>query len=290
MLFEQFTTDSYPAPQRPRAWQKILQRHHLQPDVRTDSVRLFGSLTTGRTPRGVEMTRIASSPQKLERLGDASDSVWLALHLAGEVTLFDGDRTIEVVPGDVVYGPARAAPDLMFRSNFRQFMVHMPERSLKPRLPAAHSLKVGCLSGRSGMGRMFAGTLSALSESFDALGADELAPIELTLSEFIASSLVSNDAHETVGMNVSQAATMRRVFQYIENELSDPDLTLAAIARHERVSERFVQKLFAATGQTFSGYLRQRRLERCRADLANRLYGHLSITDNRDCMTTHAAD
>ena len=279
MLFEQFSTESYPAPQRPRAWQNILQRLHLQPDVRTDSVRLFGSLTTGRTPRGVELTRIASSPQKLERLGDASDSVWLALHLAGEATLFDGDRAMKVAPGDIVYGPARAAPGLMFRSNFRQFMVHMPAQSLKPRMPAARLLKVGCLSGRSGMGRMFAGTLSALSESFDALGADELAPIELALSEFIASSLVSNDTHEAVSMNVSQAATMRRVFQYIENELGEPELTLAAIARHERVSERFVQKLFAATGQTFSGYLRQRRLERCRADLANRLYGHLSITD-----------
>lgn len=279
MHLEQFTTESYPVQQRPGAWQNILQRHHLQPDVCTDSVRMFGSLTTGCTPRGVELTRIASSPQKLERLGDASDSVWLALHLAGEATLFDGDRTIEVVPGDIVYGPARAAPGLIFHSNFRQFMVHMPERSLKARRPAVLSLKVGCLSGRSGMGRMFAGTLTALSESFDALGADELAPIELALSEFIASSLVSNDAHGTVSMNVSQAATMRRVRQHIENELSEPDLTLAAIARLERVSERLVQKLFAATGQTFSGYLRQRRLERCRADLANRLYGHLSITD-----------
>jgi hypothetical protein len=59
---------------------------------------------------------------------------------------------------------------------------------------------------------MFAGMLSALSDSFDTLGDDELAPIEVALSEFIASSLVSHEVHETLSMNVSQAATLRRVF------------------------------------------------------------------------------
>lgn len=279
MHVEQFTTEAFPTQQRPGAWQTILQRHHLQTAECTDPVQLFGSITTGFTARGVGLTRIISSPQKLERLGAACGSVWLALHLAGEATLFDGDRVIDVVPGDIVYGPATAEPGLVFRSNFRQFMVHMPEQSLRARNPAAPALQVGCLSGRSGMGRMFAGTLTALSESFDVLGSNELAPIELALSEFIASSLVTSDPPGRKRMSLSQAATLHRVRQHIENELTDPELTLARIALRERISTRLVQKLFAANGQTFSGHLRQSRLERCRADLANRLYGHLSITD-----------
>lgn len=279
MQFEHFTTESYPAPQRPSVWRETLKQHHFRPEVAADPTHLYGTLVAGRTPRGVEMTRIASSPQTLARLGEDSDSVWLALHIAGDATLFDGDRTVEVLPGDIVYGPASAAPGLMFRSNFRQFMVQMPRYSLKARLPTAQMLTVGRLSGRSGMGRMFAGTLIALSESFDTLGEDEIVPIELALSEFMALSLVESDRRGPAGMNASQAATMRRVRQQVESGLSDPELTLASLARHERVSERLLQKLFEASGQTFSAYLRQRRLERCRADLGNRLYGHLSISD-----------
>ena len=279
MRFEHFTTDSYPAEQRPGAWRDMLQQHHLRPEGRVDPAQLYGTLVSGRTPRGVELARIASSPQTLGRVGDDSDSVWLALHLAGDAILHDGERNIEVAPGDIVYGPAAAAPDLTFRSNFRQFMVHMPGRSLKARLPSAAGLAVGRLSGRSGMGRMFAGTLSALSDSFDTLEADEIAPIELTLSEFIASSLVTTETVAPGGMNASQAATMRRVRRHIESGLGEPELSLAEIAQREHVSQRLLQKLFEANGQTFSSYLRQRRLERCRTDLANRLYDHLSISD-----------
>jgi acetamidase/formamidase/AraC-like DNA-binding protein len=279
MNFERFTTESYPAQQRPDAWRETLQSHRLQPDAGIHSSALYGTLVAGRTPRGMELARIASSPQTLERLGEGSDAVWLALHLAGNATLLDGDRATEVQPGDIVYGPTTAAPSLVFRSNFRQFMITVPGPALKARLPGAFTIGVGCLGGRSGMGRMFAGTLGALSEAFDTLGADEIAPIETTLSEFIVSSLTHTEPGASVRMNASHAATMRRMRQYIESGLSDADLTLASLARRERVSERLVQKLFESSGQTFSAYVRQRRLERCRSDLGNRLYGHLSISD-----------
>jgi acetamidase/formamidase/AraC-like DNA-binding protein len=277
--FEHFTTESYPAQQRPIAWQERLRQHRLRPEAGVDASRMHGTLIAGRTPRGVELARIASSPQTLERLGDDSDAVWLALHMAGDATLFDGERATEVLPGDIVYGPASAAPQLMFRSNFRQFMVLMPGRALKARLPETLTIGVGSLPGRSGMGRMFAGTLNALSEAFDTLADDELAPIEVTLSEFIASTFSSAAPGGPTRMNASQAAMMRRVRQFIEGGLSEPELTLAALARRERVSERLLQKLFESSGQTFSAHVRQRRLERCRADLSNRLYGHLSISD-----------
>ena len=279
MQLEHFTTDAYPAAQRHRAWRETLHAHHLRPEAGRENAGLYGTLTAGRTPRNVRLTRIASSPQKLLRLADDTDTVWLALHLAGDATLLDGTRRIDVAPGDILYGSAEAATGMEFRSDFRQFIVQMPGGALKARMPAAQQLQVGSLSGRSGLGRLFAGTLGALSESFDSLAADEIAPIEFTLSEFIASSLMKNGTSEVSGLNASQAAMMRRLRQYIETALSDTDMTLATLAKRERVSERMLQKLFEVSGQTFATYLRQRRLERCRADLGNRLYGHLSISD-----------
>jgi len=42
---------------------------------------------------------------------------------------------------------------------------------------------------------------------------------------------------------------------------------------------RYLQKLFSMSGNTFSGYVRSRRLARCRADLISPLYADLSITE-----------
>ncbi len=275
----QFSTDSYPVHQRPHAWRDVLQVHCLRPEMAREAAPLFGTLTAGRTGRGVGMAHIHSSPQTIQRLGTEADGVWLALHLGGDASLHDGRQRIELAPGDIVFGPARAQAGLDFRSRFRQFMVSMPLSSLKARLPGSPASTLGHLSGRAGLGRMFAGTLTALADAFDTLDDDDIAPVESALSEFIATSLAARQGPASPAISSTQAATVSRLCLYIDANLSDAALSLAAVAAHGRVSERLVQKLFEGLGQTFTTYVRQRRLERCRADLANRQYGHLSISD-----------
>ncbi|MBC7730567.1 MAG: acetamidase/formamidase family protein [Bacteriovorax sp.] len=284
MRLEQFTTDSYPVHQRPHAWRDALHLHQLRPEMahaqaQAQAAPLYGTLTAGRTARGVGMARITSSPQTIRRLGDAADAIWLALHLGGDATLQSGQETIELIPGDIVFGPAEAQAGLDFRSNFRQFMVSVPRAILKARPPGSPVFALGHLSGRTGLGRMFSGTLTALADAFDTLEDNDLAPVESSLSEFIATTLAAQRDPASPAVSSTQAATMRRLCQFVDLNLSDSALSLTAVAAHGCVSERLVQKLFEGLGQTFTAYLRQRRLERARADLANRQYGHLSISD-----------
>ena len=279
MRFEQFTTESFPAHRRQLAWQEALEPHQLRPLGAMDQAPLYGQLTSGVSARGVGLARITSSPQTLERLGDAPDQIWLALHLDGDAVLRDDRQSIALSPGDIILGPSGAAAGLEYHSNCRQFMVAMPGHTLKRRLAGAPRLNLSHLSGKTGLGRMFAGSLAAVADAFDTLDDDELAPMELSLSEFIASAWPSQRDDTTVAFSKTQAATMQRLQRHIEELLSDPGLSLAVVAARERVSERLVQKLFEGSGETFTGHLRRRRLERSRADLANRQYGHLSISD-----------
>ncbi|MGC4075999.1 MAG: acetamidase/formamidase family protein [Rubrivivax sp.] len=282
MRVDQFSTDAFPVHQRHHAWRDALQSHRLRSELAPQAPLLYGSLTAGRTTRGVGLARIASSPQRLTRLGEAgsgADAVWLALHLGGEAVLHDGPQCIELAPGDIVLGPARGHAGLDFRSDFRQFIVSMPSASLKARLPGAPALALAHLPGRAGLGRLFAGTLSALADAFDTLDDGDIAPVESALSEFIATRQAQQRDPSLPTASRTREAAMQRLCRHVDEQLSDPALSLAAVAAHERVSERQVQKLFEGLGLSFTAYLRQRRLERCRADLANRQYGHLSISD-----------
>ena len=74
-------------------------------------------------------------------------------------------------------------------------------------------------------------------------------------------------------------AHLQRLCQTIETLLPDPDLSLRRVADEEGVSPRYVQKLFASADETFSHYLRSRRLERCRTDLASPQHARLSISE-----------
>ncbi|GAB3582744.1 helix-turn-helix domain-containing protein [Amycolatopsis endophytica] len=60
-----------------------------------------------------------------------------------------------------------------------------------------------------------------------------------------------------------------RAQSYIDAHLSDPDLCPDAVAAAVHISTRYLQKLFAEQGSGVAGWIRARRLEQCRRDLAS---------------------
>jgi AraC-like DNA-binding protein len=108
---------------------------------------------------------------------------------------------------------------------------------------------------------------------------DQLHPIEMALSEW----LLSNEGDRAVlplqPASADGDGLLTRIRQRIENQLGDRALTPDAIAMQVGVSTRSLQKLFGDEGETFTQYLRLRRLEHCRCDLGNPLLLHLSISD-----------
>lgn len=278
MRLHQFTTESYPVQQRLHVWKEALDPLRLRPELAAGGPPLYATLAGGLTSRGVGLARIASSPQTLAHVRTEAERFWLALHQSGDACWTSDDGEVHrLQPGDIVYGSARAEASVVYQTDFRQFRVSLPGEALKSRLPQGSGVAPGLLSGQSGMGRLLGGTLGGLADGLDTLSDEEIAPVELSLAELVASSLAAR--REDGAHSNTQAATLRRVCQFIEGALSDPELSLAAVAAHEKISERLVQKVFEGIGLSFTTYLRQRRLERCRADLANRQYGHLSISD-----------
>jgi AraC-like DNA-binding protein len=70
-----------------------------------------------------------------------------------------------------------------------------------------------------------------------------------------------------VPADTEQRALLVRIHAFIEQHLGDPGLSPAAIAAANGVSVRYLYKLFEAEGTTVAGWVRRRRLERCRRDL-----------------------
>jgi acetamidase/formamidase/AraC-like DNA-binding protein len=124
------------------------------------------------------------------------------------------------------------------------------------------------------------GLLAAFAETIGKLEADELWAIEASTVELLASVLVSAALTEPLtGGSTTATANLYRISQVIEAQLANPDLAPAHIADACGISTRYLQKLFKSAGTSFRQIVRKRRLERCRADLTNPMYAHLSISD-----------
>ena len=280
MHTELFTTDPYPVQERPEKWREALQPHHLRARLEPACEPMHATLRAARSPLGIAMAAISSSAQRLERHAAPPQELWLCLHLSGPARLLEAGQEQLLEPGDMVYGTSRAELELSFDGDFRQFMLRMPVETLKSRLAGPLRASCGRLSGRSGMAHVLSSTLGALADSLDSLDGAQWQSLEHSLPEILAASLASEVITAAQqGLRAPQAALLHRVLRHVDAHLADPGLSLADMARRERVSPRTLQKLFETSGRTFATHVRPRRLDRCRGDLGNRLYGHLSISD-----------
>jgi acetamidase/formamidase/AraC-like DNA-binding protein len=132
----------------------------------------------------------------------------------------------------------------------------------------------------SGLADVLGHTLEAAAEALETLSPEAWNTIRLSLAEMLLtlSRQKSSSAADATGVG-TQAALLQRIYDTVERKLGDSDITPARVAQLEGISERYLQKLFEATGDNFTHYLRERRLQRCWSDLANPAEAHRSVSD-----------
>jgi AraC-like DNA-binding protein len=85
------------------------------------------------------------------------------------------------------------------------------------------------------------------------------------------------DADAALPPERRQRVLMLRIQAFIYRHLADPELSPSAIAAAHNISTRMLHRLFQTQGSTVSGWIRARRLDRCRRDLVDPMHGHRPI-------------
>jgi AraC-like DNA-binding protein len=126
------------------------------------------------------------------------------------------------------------------------------------------------LPGREGIGAVLAQFLTSLIRQADTLRARDVAHLEVALTELLAATLAhSLDAGERPPAEHRTRALIRRVRAHIEEHLGDPELTPRTVAAAHHISVSYLHRLFRGDGTTVAAWIRQRRLEAARRDLAD---------------------
>jgi len=269
-----------PSDARWPAWRRNLSEFAIEAE--SDGGAGFeGRIRTCSAPSGLSFTLVESAaPQSMSAAkGLAGDVFWLSLALSGSSVLELDGRLIAMQPGDILYGKQGAPCSLQISTEFRMLLVNIPAVLLARKVLLPMPTRAILLSGRSGMGRIFSGLLSSIAAMIDELDETLTGPIEAALPQFLLTSLFGEGGDATLAGNAAvRAGVLHRIRQTIEAHLEDADLSIAQVAALNGLTVRYVQKLFEEGGLNFSRYVRRRRLEQCRADLANPLHRHVPIT------------
>jgi AraC-like DNA-binding protein len=176
----------------------------------------------------------------------------------GEFAFYDTRRPYEVHCG---VGEEDAGRALTFM--FPCSLLPLPPSQLKQltavRIPAS-----------AGIGTLTSQFLMHLARTIDHCGPAEAARLSTAALEVLASRLAHElDVMGWVPPETHQHALLARVHAFIQQRLGDPELSPGTIAAAHHISLRYLHKLFQEQGTTVAGWVRQRRLEGCRRDLAD---------------------
>ncbi len=274
-----FSTESYLPHERAGEWREAMHRLGLPVGELAGIEAPSAQVTCLTSPLGMDFALIEAGAQVISgRRTDQPAAVWLAVLLGGEAGLESDGQEQFLSVGDIAYGPTGRTAKLSLETRCRIMFVQAPRVALDHRILAIRNLKVGRLRGSLGVARIFSGLLRATAEALPGMTIDHLRPVELAVTEFLAASLAEVTQAAAAGVT-GYSPHLHRICQSIETLLADPELSLRRLAQKNGVSPRYIQKLFAAADETFGHYVRSRRLERCRMELASPMCAKLSISE-----------
>ena len=271
-----FSTDDLPPAGRAEAWRAAMHRLGLPVGEAAPGAPAKASVTSLTSPLGIEFALIEAGAQVISgRRADLPPAIWLLVLVEGAARIQSEGLDEAMAPGDIAYGPSGHQATLVMRLRCKMLCVRAPRVALDHRLIAVDALAIGRLAADKGIAGVFSGLLMATAHSLPHLSDDELRPVEIALTEFLGAIL----AERAGAASGATSPHLHRVSQIIETLLPDPGLNLRRLAGASGVSPRTIQKLFTEAGDTFGRYVRSRRLERCRNDLASPLSAALSIAE-----------
>lgn len=268
MNAQPFTSESYSGDAGDAAWQDVLRGFGVQSLRAPHGSPVHARALSRLSSTGVRLGRFWADAQSLSARPARSGLPLLLLPLETSTVLAaDNDRQI-VAPGQIILAPRGADWQLQFQRGLRAVALAVPAEAFRGRKAPPLTTAQPRVFGAEGLPDILARTALATAEALDRLSETEWEAAAQSAAELLL-TLSGELVAATNEPSASRAALLQRLYATIERSMGGEDISIADIAQAEGISERYVQKLFESTGESFSHYVRERRLQRAWHDLAN---------------------
>lgn len=265
------------------AWTKTVADNFAQARIERAGAKFSAIMHTTQLD-GIHISRVQAPVHVVERtaahIGPNERSRFvLCLQLSGRSMVVQDGREALLSRGDMtIYDTARPYT-LVHENDVNCIGVVIPEG----RVNLAPSTLRPLIATHMSHNDLFTQTTGYAIEKFQQ-GIQEIAnPTRYRLGQTFASLF------ETLCMSwLTQNATAdfdpksglrESVMRFIDDHLQDPNLNPTEIAAAHFISLRSLHSLAQQSGSTVAGWIRTRRLERCKADLTDPSFAHVNVAE-----------
>lgn len=230
---------------------------------------------------GVVFTEVHATPHQIERTHQTiarggSGYYKVSLMLAGSGLLVQDGREVVMRPGELSFYDTSRPYSLVFDEEFRNLVMMFPKDRLDFPAPLTDSLTAVSLTQQHQLASAISQFIAQASPHLGLLPGSaqtKLARTSVELVNTVLSAVLGVGADRTH----PRQAMLQQITEHISANLGMPDLSPRSIAEANYISTRHLHALFAEQDTTVSAWIRERRLDRCRRDLADPALAHRGV-------------
>jgi AraC family transcriptional regulator, positive regulator of tynA and feaB len=285
-MSETFSTELIPAADRIDAWEWNARRFCGDCEFHFPNRRAFHGTMASKNLSGVGLSLFASSAlsfQKFPTSTARSENRFCTVitQLAGARWYSQNDAVVVLKPGDSTLIDSAAPWSSDCLGDCVRLYVRVPRWLMEDRLRTTRLPSARKISAATAPGGVLFRLANALYREADGLSHEEAAAMLEAYFGVLSGCLgVAGTDAGTTG-NCDQL--LARIESFIEGHLAESTLGPVEVAAAVGISVRHTHRLFAKKGCTIGEWIRQRRLERCRSDLADPRLRERTITDIAFC-------
>jgi AraC-like DNA-binding protein len=265
-IVDSISTDGIAAPRRTAFWNEAVCRVFTQLDSRPRYPDQFNAKLRRVALGDFTLSRVVSAPAELKhsefRAHRLSEQVFL-LHLqanGASVNRQDGREAI-LNTGDFTFCDSARAYALNFDTPNDMLVLRIPASQLRARLIQPEAFTARAVSGSHGVGALASQMLRGIWEQ-SICGLDDRI-VERLVGNFLdlfATAICAEQPNLVATGSVGNAHRLR-IGRYIEDQLTNPDLSPQQVAAAVGITPRYVHRLFEQGDETLGQYILRRRLE-----------------------------
>ena len=231
---------------------------------------------------------VERSRRQIAKYAEADFLISFQLEQCGLVR--QNGREAILKPGTFALYDSTQPYSLTFEGRFHQLVVQMPKDVLTRHLINPEQYTAIPISGHSGLGAILKDFIFSLAREMHRVDTtpDQLSEnlVNLMAIAFSSSVLLSQVGNHSI----VRESLKRRIRQYIDNNLCNPELSNQRIADAQHISVRYLHKLFDEDDETVHALILSKRLERAYGLLTDPAYvGHSIETVAYSIGFTNAA-
>ncbi|HTP74488.1 MAG TPA: helix-turn-helix domain-containing protein [Burkholderiaceae bacterium] len=267
-----FTTDDLPAARRHRAWQEALCALYVRVDSRCDAVDDYQGFVKESAFGAVTITDCLIAPQRIDRRQSHlarvdKDCFYVALTQKGHQAVEQRGQRLAYGPGTATLFSASEPYVLRNAEPHRAFYLEIPRAALAQRWQRSEPMVTASIGTQYGMGRIVANLCASMVLEADTLSQRTRARLGERLVDLLALALDCAPGDVPGDEATLRSERLRQVKQFINAHIGNPLLNPERVAAAHRTSVRALHYLFKGSGMSVSGFIWERRLERCREAL-----------------------